>query len=1400
MEIEVCLIGDDSLVIQCGNLLLKRHHRIRLVISSLDNVKEWATDHGFPWISSIEKLESIESFQVDYLFSIVNGRVLSEPIRQLARYYAINYHDSYLPKFAGLNSTSWALVQNEKEHGVTWHVMNDSIDEGEIIFQKKVPIYPNDTALTLNLRCYEYAISSFEELLKLIEARLVSPSRQNLENRSYFAANHHLPCFGYIDWRLFSAKTIERISRALTLGRYSNYVGTLKLLVADDYVIVSQAKLTDDFKGNDESLGKILAIEKDALVVSTLSQPIRFTCLLSKAGLMLEIEEWANSLNLKVGDNLPFYEVKEFEAQRKYHDTALGHERYWIKKIKAITEHSTFTYKNINKDKAFVRFDKPIQINALFPNKVFLNKTEMLLTAVFIYLLRLNQYERVTVALVHPEYKYLNSQFGSLFSTFIPLSFYKKGDFSFQDALDLTTKALMEVDKRPVFLSDITARHPELVGNTIDLQICINLAGDKDYCCQDNTVLYFNIDPLVGEVEISHRLYGAQLEALLLNATQHLMNILIQLVSYPYASVQKYCFLTQTERRTLIRDWGKGKFRYLSGQSLETLFEAQLAENSNKIAIYSANEETSYFQLNEMAEQIANELERQGVAQQSLIGLYLLRGVEMIAVILGILKAHCAYVPLDPKYPALRIEQIVEDSNLEYIFIQKNYWEDLSGFFAKQGKAIHLLEVEAILAQDLPQSRRPRPKLDIADKLAYVMFTSGTTGRAKGVMVTHKNIINYCKWFTETTHFDENCRIDFSSSIAFDLSIPCTLAPLLVGGALVIASNAQKTNPQHFLNHLKQHDVTHVELTPGYLEMLLHYPEDVVDLKTLHYVLLGADAVPTVDVMKWLSLCPDHQIINEYGSTETTVSVTSYFVIQDELVEESSVPIGRPGFNSTCYVLDQFKSLCPVGVKGELYVGGAQVSRGYINRAELTQDKFIKANFSQINEILYRTGDIVCWLPGGDLQFFGRNDHQVKIQGYRIELPAIEATLAKMPGILQAVVVVMKNRLKVSYLRAYLVTDKQERTTKDLSDYLGQYLPRYMIPSEFFLIKFIPLKENEKIDFAALERQNYQLLQLDELATNSDLNSYEVVVTRLWQQVFHSVIHSIHDDFFAMGGDSLMALQLISSLKEHYAVNLPLQLVFEYPTIASLALRIEQILSTKDIHVQITYPNLLVKLAEGGEKIPLFLVHPVGGSVFWYKQLASYLQGKYTVYGIQDLNVDGVTHQFKTLEDMAGFYLQEIKKVYKGDNYCLGGASFGATVAFEMAKQLIHDNKAIQFLGLFDGWAHYPSHILYDDTRLLLSKAEANEQLLNPEIKQSLSKLEKYRKELLTDYKLSGLQVNATLFKANEIWPSFKAIDDAHNGWQPYIEGNLLRCNVPGNHETMFFEPNVQVLASQLFL
>ena len=1401
MAISCCLIGEDSLLIQCANILLTNNHQIELIVSPMKTIQDWSKKNNINCIATLDELLMHNFKKVDYIFSIVNSHILSEKIINLSRQGAINYHDSPLPKYAGLNSTTWAILNNEPAHGVTWHRVNAKVDEGDIIKQQAFPIHKEDTALTLNLRCYEHAIQSFAAMITDIEQGNLVFKKQALNNRSYFGASQIVPNFGFIDWDHFTAEFIVRINNALTLGHYNNNVGSLKIGLKNDYLIVSHVDISSiEFKASVH--GSVVAIEGNALYISTLSRVIKIDSFISKNGHVLSVDNVVKQYGITVGFQFITMPNTVLQTFEDVYSRALISEKYWLNQLKGMTEHATFSLKGMQQDTYYEKLDSVISLDNLPKNIDHLTKKNTILTAILIYLYRLNDYERTSVLILHKDYQQLVNQCGNLFSCFLPLVIDWRVDLTLEKTINDVAKLIQCLEKYNTYLSDISARHPALENNLLEPGIVINLTGVMaDISLPDNTILYFQFHTINNEVQVYHRTNLADqdidLKDVLANITKHVFAILKQIITKPSSVLNNFCFLTLPERRKLLTDWGMGATKALPRESISELFEKQVAIQPNRPAIVMGNSVVSYHQLWTRSEKIASSIRLLNLCSQSLIGLYVMRSIDMIAIILGILKADCIYVPLDTKYPLLKIETIVNEAQLTHLITSENFFEKLDSHF-KDSETITLHTLEKILASpDVNKSNTTKKNQEGLEKLAYIMFTSGTTGAPKGVTVTQKNIINYCQWFSETTGFNATSTIDFSSSIAFDLSVPCTLAPLLIGGRIAICDDAEKTNPMRYLQHLKNHHVTHAELTPGYLEMLLNYPENIRQLVDLKVLLLGADVVPSVDVLKWLDLCPDHQVVNEYGPTETTVSATSYFINRDAIVNGASVPIGRPAFNTNCYLLDKHNNLCPAGIKGELYIGGFQVTNGYFGKLDMTQEKFVDLSLNDHQEILYKTGDLACWLPDGNLQFFGRNDFQVKIQGYRIELTGIEAVLVKISSIHQAVVVVKQGLFKEKYLRAYLVSEDKGLSGRDIKVFLSSHLPSYMVPKEFCVTPSIPLKDNEKIDFEALENQPHCFLTFDHDVIE-ELSEFEKTSMRIWQQAFNNNTISSHDDFFDIGGDSLLALQIITELKKHYKIDIPLYYLFEYPTISLFSHKINELVMANEDTCSfnsLKESTAIIKLSTGDQGLPLFLVHPVGGSVFWYKQLAKCLEGKYTVYGIQDPSIDGSSIRFYSLEAMASYYLQKIETVYSGDAFFLGGASFGATVAFEMAYQLLNTNKNIEFLGLFDGWAEYPEELMKESTFNLLSQHEEDNQAYSKEKIDYLSQLEEYRKKLLLNYKLPILKTDVNLFKATELWESFSQLDDPYNGWRSFVSGEIITHNIQGNHETLFFDPNVQDLA-----
>ena len=1395
MELSCCLIGDDSLLIQCGNILLNKSHVIPIVVSSNKASIDWAKNNNILCIESINDLLEFPFVKFDYIFSITNGRILPPEIIDLANSFVINYHDSLLPKYAGLNSTTWAIINSEKEHGVTWHIVNNRIDAGDIVKQSTVPIFEEDTAFTLNLRCYEEAIKSFTELIVDIESNKTTFIKQDLQNRSYYGLGHSLPNLGFIDWVGFSAYYILRIHRALTFDHYNNNVGLLKIYLNGDFLIPIEMEVSPIECGS-ISPGTVLAIEDLAVFISTSHHALKIKRFISKKGDIIAPGELLSKHDIKVGYRFQNIKKAVFRAMDASYAGILKSEHYWIKKIKETNKHSLFsTIQSDQSHREFQRLITPISLKKL-ENFTFNKVKKIVFSAILIYLFRLNNYQKFSIFFVNKNHKKINNVFGSFLSIFMPLTTEWSSKISLAGVLRYVGTNIKLLETRKTFFSDIGARYPDTKNESMESGVFINffetLSPTK---LPENAVVYFEYEKNTKELQVYHRFDSqddfCEVKDLILNLPFHVSKIIDKILDNSRIKVNAFCFLTDTEKNILLNDWGKGINRHVANDSISEHFEVQVRRRPNAPALLMKDRVVSYHQLWSQAEIIAEFIKLNRIAPHSLIGIYIERSEEMFAMILGILKADCVYVPLDPRYPMLKIATISEIADLSWIITSNKYQALLKHHFSeKQSMNIH--SFESIASSQYAPIKKAFRKSRKFKKLAYVMFTSGTTGDPKGVMITQSNVINYCTWFCETASFTEKSIIDFSSSFAFDLSVPCTIAPLLVGGRVAICEALTKTDPKRYLKHLRDNHISHVELTPGYLEMLLHYPNLVKKLTSLKMVLLGADILPVSDVIKWSKLCPAHQLVNEYGPTEATVSATSYFVSANISDYSATVPIGKPAFNTTCYVLDKFDNFCPLGMKGELYIGGAQIANGYLSKPILTKEKFVFSVFNDKQEVLYKTGDLVSWLPDGNLQFFGRNDFQVKIQGYRVELAGIESVLLKIPAVQQAVVIVKNGHFKDKYLCAYLVADKNDLTNNEIKSFLLSYLPSYMVPKEYYVTHSIPLKQNEKIDYDALETQTNYRLSFD-YSINSDLDVYENDIIKIWQIAFNDNQIKVDDDFFDLGGNSLIALQIVSELKGLYSIEIPLSYLFEFPTVYMLSEKIKKsfLMAIKET---ISHRSI-IKLSNHSDGIPLFLVHPIGGSTFWYKQLTKYMSKKYTVFGIQDISIDGDDLRFRSIGDMAQYYLEQIKHVYQGEHYHIGGASFGATVAFEMAHQIIKSGKKVSFLGLFDGWSTYPESLMRQHTSTLLQYKDIALSSADQQKVDYLEGLEDYRRGLLIQYKLKPLTSSAVLFKATELWDSFVSIDHSDNGWSPFILGKLETYKITGNHETIFFEPNVQKLA-----
>ncbi|QDQ39564.1 amino acid adenylation domain-containing protein [Legionella geestiana] len=1394
MRLSCCLTGEDSLLIQCANRLLAGGHCIVMVVSSCRKVHAFARDHGIPCTTILEDVEKNSIPALDYIFSIVNSRILPPSILALPRFGVINYHDSLLPKFAGLNATSWAILEGETVHGVTWHKACDRVDGGDILCQQRFTIPENATAVMLNLLCYEAAIRSFETLLSMLEKGEAHPHPQNLQERTWYGRRTPLPNLGFIDWRRQSAVQISRLFRALQFGHYPNTVGTLRLGIGKTCYSVTEFTILPETPANKVPPGTLLGHDRKGLRVRLKDAEVDIGGFFAMDGTPVSADTLLVRHGLAAGVRLPSPSASMLAAIALTFPMIARHEPWWVARLQESSTHGMFTKASMVETPQTLVL--PLRnFSAHLPQDE--PSARMFSAAVLLYLFRLNNHEKTTVHIALP-FSEEREASGDFFARHLPLVVAPDASLTLEGMLEYTDSLLKSLQAHQTFCQDVAVRYPLLAKACTEPLLLLDCEGQA--VTPESALLHFSLDKKAREIRVTHRLNLQATQGIfqefLHHLPFHLANLFDGFAHNPHALAADFCFLSALEQNLLLEQWGRGAVRKQDSLSLFARFEAVARRSPKRTALCQGACSMTYEELLTASFKVAQTLENAGVTPGSGVGIYLGRSPAFLAVLFGILRAGCWYVPLETKFPLPKTASLMKAARLKYLFTSEALSQKLASLSEDTLPDTVFLVDEGWA--DIPQMPVPAFVDAVSpDTLAAVVFTSGTSGVPKGVMVTIGNILNYCDWFLNSTAFDEDGIIDFSSSIAFDLSVPCSIAPLLAGGTIALCDESVKANPRRYLQHLHAHQVTHVEATPGYLELMLEYPEDIKKLDSLRCLLLGADIVRANDVRKWLALCPEHQVFNEYGPTEATVSVTAYRVVAASLAVDAQVPIGRPGHNSICLVLDRHQNLCPVGMKGELCIGGAQVTRGYLFREDLTRARFLEPSRFPGAGRVYRTGDVASWLPCGSLQFAGREDHQIKLHGFRIELSEVETALLSMPHIRQAVAWV-EEATGERHLAACLVTEGKVLTTDAVRAFLSAHLPLYMVPSEIFFVDAIPLQENEKIDLRTIrqigERRRAVAPSLPGKKTLQD------ELWAIWQSLFNGAVLSRDMDFFALGGDSLSAVRLIAEVRTRFGIAPGLTSLFEHSTFERFARHVYALCAeAKKGRASLCHEGSpLVNLSPRTGALPLFLVHPAGGTVFVYKPLAMRLAGCCGVIGIQDQSHHGKDLVFLSMEDMASYYVEALCKVHTGREVLLGGASFGATVAFEMARQLEALGRKVMFLGLFDGWVRYPDAIMTASTHELLEvRANRHIEMADSERTQLLAR-EARRRQLLLDYAPEPAAFGATLFKAESIWPEFLPVDSADNGWGALFGERLTLQRVAGDHLTMLELPHVASLADKI--
>ncbi|WP_017653101.1 non-ribosomal peptide synthetase [Fortiea contorta] len=913
---------------------------------------------------------------------------------------------------------------------------------------------------------------------------------------------------------------------------------------------------------------------------------------------------------------------------------------------------------------------------------------------------------------------------------------------------------------------------------------------------------------------------------------RHLQTLIASAIALPSTKINQLEILSDRDRQQLLIEFNHTQVDIPQNQCIHQLFETQVTRTPNQIAVVYEQQQLTYTELNQRANQLAHYLQTMGVQPEVIVGIVVERSLDMIVGILGILKAGGAYLPIDPALPLEAIALRLQDAQVSLVITQTHLVEKL--------QQLHL---QCVCWDDVPENESAA-NLDsgVTDtNLVYTIYTSGSTGNPKGVSIEHSSLVNYVNAILTRIELPSPAHFATVSTLAADLGNTVIFPSLCTGGCLHIISAERTTNPEALAAYCRSHPIDCLKIVPSHLEALLTAADPKAILPRQRLI-LGGETVSWELIEKVHQIAPNCVIFNHYGPTEATIGVTTFKINHPTNQLErlpGTVPLGSPLANTQIYLLDENLQPVPIYVPGEVYIGGHGVARHYLHQPELTAQKFISNPFSTQPETkLYQTGDLARWLSDGNIQFLGRIDNQVKLRGFRIEPDEIASVLCQHPKVQQAVVIAREDELGNICLVAYIVAKEaiasHSQLIIELRDFLRNKLPEYMIPAAIVLLKALPLTPNGKVNRRELPPPIDSDSKL-ETAFVAPRNHLELQITQIWEDILNIKPIGVTNNFFDLGGHSLLAVRLIAKLQQQFQQDIPLSSLFQAGTIEDLAGIITQ-------QQQFVSSTGVIEIQPKGTKPPFFCVRPYGGNVLCYYHLARYLGTDQPFYGLQETRTlfEKPLQPYSQIADMANHHILSMRAVQPQGPYFLGGWSMGGVIAFEIANQLQSQGEQVALLALFDSKAPIANQIttnyqVEDDTKLLTELAIATAQSFGKELLLSAPEIQHMEAEEQLRYILQQmkeasltspdvtleqigyyLQVcrsdqqairnyqpqiyphSITLFSTEDSQNFASKLTELAQGWRELSTQPVQVHFVPGDHQTMIALPHVQILAEQL--
>jgi amino acid adenylation domain-containing protein len=767
---------------------------------------------------------------------------------------------------------------------------------------------------------------------------------------------------------------------------------------------------------------------------------------------------------------------------------------------------------------------------------------------------------------------------------------------------------------------------------------------------------------------------------------EHFRTLASSAAENPDRPLSAISMLSAGERAKVLVAWNAHEHELPEAGLVKDMFEAQVQRSPQASAVVFGSETLTYAELNRAANRVAGRLRAEGVGPGTLVGVLMEKSLDLLPAVLGVVKSGGAYIPLDPNYPQDRLEFMVRDAQPKVLLTHVRH----AGLIDAAGATV--LELDRPGALDDTSNENP-PSLASGNDLAYIIYTSGSTGQPKGAMIANRSLTSAFFAYERAYRLRELTAHAQMASFSFDVFTGDMIRSLLVGAKLVLCPIEVIVDPPALYDLMVREGIDMAEFVPATASLLFEWAqraEKRLDFMSLVVVSSEAWRTERYGFFKAL-LGPDSRLVNSYGLTEATIDSTWFEPdAETELIPGRFVPIGRALDNTRIYVLDAKLEPLPIGVAGELCVGGVAVARGYLNRPELSAERFVPDPFvpdtgqDGFASLLYRTGDLARWLPDGTIDFLGRTDRQIKIRGFRIEPGEIESVLERHHTVRAAAVTDRQDHSGQTRLVAYLVAEDPTHlpAPEDLRALVAEHLPAYMIPAAWMMVRVLPVTPNGKVDLDALPEPTFdRSAAADEFV--GPRTGAERELCEIWRDVLEVHEVGVHDNFFALGGHSLLAVRLFAEIESRTGVKIPLAALFQTATVAGLAELVDrQRGGEKDAGF-----NWIVPMSQGGHGPPFFLIGWVDGELLGYKDLAAHWQGP-PLYGLVAPGVDGRTLPITSIEAIAAHHIKQMREFQPEGPYYFGGFCFAGVVAYEVARQLRAQGQEVGMAALIDSyWA-----------------------------------------------------------------------------------------------------------------